>query len=157
MSGFESLEDEDLIPEENIIVTLTHNGYIKRLPATTYRSQKRGGRGIQGMGTNEDDFVEHLIDTSTHDTLLFFTNKGKVYRLKGYEIPEYGRTAKGLPIINLLEVEKGERINAIIPVRGLDDDVILVLYNQTRNFEKNTSYHHLLISAHNGLIALGLT
>ena len=103
MSGFESLEDEDLIPEENIIVTLTHNGYIKRLPANTYRSQKRGGRGIQGMGTNEDDFVEHLMTTSTHDTLLFFTNKGKVYRIKGYEIPEYGRTAKGLPVINLLE------------------------------------------------------
>lgn len=94
LAGFESLEDEDLIPEENIIVTLTHNGYIKRLPATTYRSQKRGGRGIQGMGTNTDDFVGHLLTTSTHDTLLFFTNKGKVYRSKGYEIPEYGRTAK---------------------------------------------------------------
>ena len=108
LSGFESIEDEDLIPEENIIITLTHNGYIKRLPVSTYRSQKRGGRGIQGMGTNEDDFVEHLLTTSTHDTLLFFTNKGKVYRAKGYEIPEFGRTAKGLPIINLLEVEKGE-------------------------------------------------
>ena len=83
------IEDEDLIPEENIVITLTHNGYIKRLPVSTYRAQKRGGRGIQGMGTNDDDFVEHLITTSTHDTLLFFTNKGKVYRAKGYEIPEY--------------------------------------------------------------------
>lgn len=105
-SGLETIEDEDLITRENIVVTLTHNGYIKRLPSSTYRSQKRGGKGIQGMGTNEDDFVEHLISTSTHDTILFFSNKGKVYRAKGYEIPEYGRTAKGIPIINLLEVEK---------------------------------------------------
>ena len=140
MSGFESIEDEDLIPEENIVVTLTHNGYIKRLPAITYRSQKRGGRGIQGMGTNEDDFVEHLLTTSTHDTLLFFTNKGKVYRSKGYEIPEYGRTAKGLPIINLLEVEKGEWVNAIIPVKEFVDDWYLILYNQTWNFKAYTTF-----------------
>ena len=95
-SGIEMIEDEDLIPKESIVITLTHNGYIKRLPVSTYRSQKRGGRGIQGMNTNEDDFVEHLITTSTHNTILFFTNKGKVYRAKGYEIPEYSRTAKGL-------------------------------------------------------------
>src|SRR5699024_7900901 len=104
IGGADFFEDEDLIPEENIVITLTHKGYIKRLPASTYRTQQRGGRGIQGMGTNEDDFVEHLISTSTHDTVLFFTNKGKVYRAKGYEIPEYSRTAKGLPIINLLEI-----------------------------------------------------
>ncbi|HSH25127.1 MAG TPA: DNA topoisomerase (ATP-hydrolyzing), partial [Massilibacterium sp.] len=107
MGGVDFFEDEDLIPEENIIITLTHKGYIKRLPSSTYRTQHRGGRGIQGMETHEDDFVEHLVSTSTHDTVLFFTNKGKVYRLKGYEIPEFGRTAKGLPIINLLQIEKG--------------------------------------------------
>src|SRR5699024_7532140 len=98
--GADLIEDEDLIPEENVVITLTHQGYIKRLPASTYRTQKRGGRGIQGMGTNEDDFVEHLVSTSTHDTILFFTNKGKVYRAKGYEVPEFNRTAKGIPIIN---------------------------------------------------------
>ena len=114
--GIDNIEDEDLIPRENVVITLTHNGYIKRLPVSTYRAQKRGGRGIQGMGTNEDDFVEHLITTSTHDTLLFFSNKGKVYRAKGYEIPEFSRTAKGIPIINLLGIEKDEWVNAIIPV-----------------------------------------
>lgn len=102
IGGMEFIEDEDLIPEQNIAITLTHNGYIKRLPASTYKTQNRGGRGVQGMGTNDDDFVEHLLTTSTHDHILFFTNKGKVYRTKGYEIPEYSRTAKGLPIINLL-------------------------------------------------------
>ena len=155
MSGFESLEDEDLIPEENIIVTLTHNGYIKRLPAITYRSQKRGGRGIQGMGTNEDDFVEHLMTTSTHDTLLFFTNKGKVYRIKGYEIPEYGRTAKGLPVINLLEIEKGETINAIIPVRGLDETSFL-FFTTKHGISKRTPLSSFANIRHSGLIAVGL-
>lgn len=122
VSGVESIEDEDLIPQENIVITLTHNGYIKRLPVSTYRSQKRGGRGIQGMGTNEDDFVEHLLTTSTHDTILFFTNKGKVYRAKGYEIPEFGRTAKGIPIVNLLEIDRDEWINTIIPIQEFADD-----------------------------------
>ncbi len=110
-------EDEDLIPEENIIVTLTHRGYIKRLATSTYRTQHRGGRGVQGMDTHEDDFVEHLLSTSTHDTLLFFTNKGKVYRLKGYEIPEFSRTAKGLPIVNLLQIDQDEFVNTVISVR----------------------------------------
>src|SRR5699024_4069583 len=90
IGGADFFEDEDLIPEENIINTLTNRGYIKRLPLSTYRTQNRGGRGVQGMGTHENDFVEHLVSTSTHDTILFFTNKGKVYRLKGYEIPEFG-------------------------------------------------------------------
>src|SRR5699024_7282036 len=112
--GADFIEDEDLIPEENVVITLTHQGYVKRLPASTYRTQKRGGRGIQGMGTNDDDFVEHLVSTSTHDTILFFTNKGKVYRAKGYEVPEFSRTAKGIPIINLLQIEKDEWINAVI-------------------------------------------
>src|SRR5699024_11779706 len=92
-----SLEDEDLIEEEDVMIVLTHNGYVKRLPANEFKLQNRGGRGIQGMGVHDDDFIEHLIYTSTHDTLLFFTDVGKVYRAKGYEIPEYGRTAKGLP------------------------------------------------------------
>ena len=123
-------EDEDLIPEENIIITLTHKGYIKRLPADTYRTQHRGGRGVQGMGTNEDDFVEHLLSTSTHDTILFFTNKGKVYRLKGYEIPEFGRTAKGLPIINLLQIEKDEWINTVITVKEYREDGLFIFHNE---------------------------
>ncbi|WHY14190.1 DNA gyrase subunit A [Peribacillus frigoritolerans] len=155
LAGFESLEDEDLIPEENIIVTLTHNGYIKRLPATTYRSQKRGGRGIQGMGTNTDDFVGHLLTTSTHDTLLFFTNKGKVYRSKGYEIPEYGRTAKGLPLINLLEVDKGEWVNAIIPVKEFADNWYL-FFTTRHGISKRTPLSSFANIRNNGLIALGL-
>lgn len=110
------IEDEDLIPRQNIVVTMTHHGYIKRMPVETYRLQRRGGRGIQGMGTNEEDFVHKLLTTNTHHTLLFFTSKGKVYRLKGYELPDLGRTAKGLPIINLLPIEEDERVSAIIPI-----------------------------------------
>ncbi|WP_110928032.1 DNA gyrase subunit A [Bacillus massiliglaciei] len=155
LGGFENLEDEDLIPEETIIVTLTHNGYIKRLPISTYRSQKRGGRGIQGMGTNEDDFVGHLLTTSTHDTLLFFTNKGKVYRAKGYEIPEYGRTAKGLPLINLLEIEKGEFVNAIIPVKEFADDCFL-FFTTKHGISKRTTLSSFGSIRNNGLIAVGL-
>lgn len=153
--GIENIEDEDLIPRENIVITLTHNGYIKRLPVSTYRAQKRGGRGIQGMGTNEDDFVEHLITTSTHDTILFFTNKGKVYRSKGYEIPEYSRTAKGLPIINLLGVEKGEWVNAIIPVEEFVDDWFLFFTTKEGISKRSplTSFAHI---RNNGLIALNL-
>ncbi|MCA0993192.1 DNA gyrase subunit A [Pseudalkalibacillus hwajinpoensis] len=120
--GFDMIEDEDLIPKQNIVITLTHKGYIKRLPIDTYRSQKRGGRGIQGMGTNDGDFVEHLFTTLTHNTILFFTNKGKVYRMKGYEVPELSRTAKGIPIINLLQIEKDEYITAIIPIEEFVDD-----------------------------------
>ncbi|MCD7035273.1 DNA gyrase subunit A [Metabacillus sp. GX 13764] len=153
--GAEIIEDEDLIPQENIILTLTHNGYIKRLPLSTYRSQKRGGRGIQGMGTNEDDFVEHLLTTSTHDTILYFSNKGKVYRTKGYEIPEYGRTAKGLPIVNLLEVEKGEWINAIIPVSEFADDWYLFFTTKT-GISKRTRLSQFANIRNSGLIAVNL-
>ncbi|MGE8081121.1 DNA gyrase subunit A [Peribacillus loiseleuriae] len=155
MSGFESIEDEDLIPVETTIVTLTHKGYIKRLPVSTYRSQRRGGRGIQGMGTNEDDFVNHLLTTSTHDTLLFFTNKGKVYRAKGYEIPEYGRTAKGLPLINLLEVEKGEWVNAIIPVKEFTDGDFL-FFTTKFGISKRSPLSSFANIRNNGLIAVGL-
>ncbi|MFS3915585.1 DNA gyrase subunit A [Bacillus australimaris] len=154
-AGIETIEDEDLIPVENIVITLTHNGYIKRLPASTYRSQKRGGKGVQGMGTNEDDFVEQLISTSTHDTILFFSNKGKVYRAKGYEIPEFGRTAKGIPIINLLEVEKGEWINAIIPVSEFDQDSYL-FFTTRHGVSKRTSLSQFANIRNNGLIALSL-
>ncbi|MBU9710604.1 DNA gyrase subunit A [Evansella tamaricis] len=119
--GEDSLEDEDLIPRQNVVITLSHNGYIKRIPLSTYRSQKRGGRGVQGMGTHDDDFVRHLFITNSHDHLLFFTNKGKVYRLKGYEIPALSRTAKGIPIINLLQIEKDEYISTVIPVEEFDE------------------------------------
>ncbi|OCA81216.1 DNA gyrase subunit A [Pradoshia sp. D12] len=155
LAGLEHIEDEDLIPQENIVISLTNKGYIKRLPASTYRSQRRGGRGIQGMGTNEDDFVEHLLTTSTHDTILFFTNKGKVYRSKGYEIPEYGRTAKGLPIINLLEIEKDEWINAIIPVEEFVDDWFL-FFTTKQGISKRSPLSSFANIRNNGLIAVGL-
>ncbi|WP_027446951.1 DNA gyrase subunit A [Pontibacillus marinus] len=153
--GTDFIEDEDLIPEETIIVTLTHQGYIKRLPATTYRSQRRGGRGVQGMGTNEDDFVEHLLSTSTHNTLLFFTNKGKVYRAKGYEIPEFSRTAKGIPIINMLEVDKGEWINAVIPIEEFAEDWYL-FFTTKNGISKRTSLDQFANIRKGGLIALNL-
>ncbi|MEK3888895.1 DNA gyrase subunit A [Bacillus sp. FSL K6-3431] len=153
--GLGHIEDEDLIPRENIVVSLTHNGYIKRLPISTYRSQRRGGRGIQGMGTNEDDFVEHLITPSTHDTILFFTNKGKVYRAKGYEIPEYNRTAKGLPIINMLGVEKDEWVNTIIPVEEFVEDWYL-FFATKQGVVKRTPLTAFANIRNNGLIALGL-
>ncbi|RYL94186.1 DNA gyrase subunit A [Sporolactobacillus sp. THM19-2] len=124
--GSDLLEDEDLIEREDIVITVSHNGYIKRMPVSTYKNQNRGGRGIRGMGTNEDDFVEHLFQTNTHHHVLFFTNKGRVYQLKGYEIPELGRTAKGIPIINLIQIDKGEYITAFFPVESFDADHYLV-------------------------------
>ncbi|XXM72180.1 DNA gyrase subunit A [Lysinibacillus sphaericus] len=153
--GIENIEDEDLIPRENIVVSLTHNGYIKRLPVSTYRSQKRGGRGIQGMGTTGDDFVEHLLTTSTHDTILFFTNKGKAYRAKGYEIPEFSRTAKGLPIINMLGVEKDEWINAMIRVEEFVDDWYL-FFTTKHGISKRTPVSDFANIRTNGLIAINL-
>lgn len=138
VGGAEVIEDEDLIPEENLVLTLTHNGYIKRLPANTYRTQRRGGRGVQGMGTNEDDFVEHLLNTSTHDTVLFFTSKGRVFKKKGYEIPEYSRTAKGLPIINLLEVESDEKVTAMIPIGEFEEEQYL-FFTTKQGIVKRTS------------------
>ncbi|NOS30864.1 DNA gyrase C-terminal beta-propeller domain-containing protein, partial [Staphylococcus aureus] len=134
---------------------LTHNGYIKRLPANTYRSQRRGGRGIQGMGTNNDDFVEHLLNTSTHDTILFFTSRGRVFRTKGYQVPEFSRTAKGLPIINLLGVDKDEKVTAMIPVDAFEDDKYL--FFSTRNgVVKRTPVSEFANIRSNGLIALTL-
>lgn len=153
--GLESIEDEDLIPRENSVVTLTHNGYIKRLAANTYRSQKRGGRGVQGMGTNEDDFVEHLLFTSTHDTILFFTSKGRVFKAKGYEIPEFGRTAKGLPIVNLLNIEKGEHVTAMIRIESYDEDAFFIFTTKT-GITKRTPVSQFANIRTNGLIAISL-
>lgn len=153
--GLKMIEDEDLIPRENSVITLTHNGYIKRLAASTYRSQKRGGRGVQGMGTNEDDFVEHLLYTSTHDTILFFTSKGRVFRAKGYEIPEFGRTAKGLPIVNLLNVEKDEHVTAMIHVDTFDEDQYFI-FTTKKGITKRTSVEQFANIRANGLIAIGL-
>ncbi|WP_020059654.1 DNA gyrase subunit A [Bacillus sp. 123MFChir2] len=155
IGGMEAIEDEDLIPEQNIVITLTHNGYVKRLPASTYKTQNRGGRGVQGMGTNDDDFVEHLLTTSTHDHILFFTNKGKVYRTKGYEIPEYSRTAKGIPIINLLEVDKDEWVNAIIPIREFNDNQFL-FFTTKYGIAKRTPLSSFANIRNNGLIAISL-
>ena len=155
MGGLDFIEDEDLIPEENIIITLTHQGYIKRLPLSTYRTQHRGGRGVQGMGTHEDDFVEHLISTSTHDTILFFTNKGKVYRLKGYEIPEFGRTAKGLPIINILQIEKDEWINTVITVKEFLEEHYL-FFTTKNGLSKRVSLSNFANIRKGGLIAINL-
>jgi DNA gyrase subunit A len=155
VGSVEEIDDEDLIPRENIVVTLTHKGYIKRLPVSTYKSQRRGGRGIQGMNTNEDDFVEHLLITSTHNTILFFTNKGKVYRAKGYEIPEFGRTAKGIPIVNLLEIDKDEWINTIITIDEFNDNSFL-FFTTKEGIAKRSPLSSFVNIRNNGLIAISL-
>ena len=126
MTAIDYIEDESLIPVEDIVITLTNKGYIKRLKADTYRTQNRGGMGIKGMSTNEEDFVEHIINSTTHDYILMFTNKGKVYRIKGYEIPEYSRQSKGLPVINLLNLEKDEKITSLLKVLKDDDNKYLI-------------------------------
>ncbi len=151
-----SLEDEDLIEEEDIVITLTHNGYIKRLANSEFRSQKRGGRGVQGMGMHDDDFVENLVSCSTHDNLLFFTNNGKVYQAKGYEIPEYGRTAKGIPIINLLGIDSSEKIEAIISVGAKAEDGHFLFFTTRKGIVKRTSVTAFANIRSNGLIAIGL-
>lgn len=153
--GAEILEDEDLIPVENSVLTLTNKGYIKRLPANTYKSQKRGGRGVQGMGTNEDDFVEHLLYTSTHDTILFFTNKGKVYRARGFEVPEYGRTAKGLPIVNLLGIERDEQVTAMIRMASFEEDNYFI-FTTKHGVTKRSPVSGFAHIRANGLIAISL-
>ena len=127
-----NIEDEDLIEEEDIIVTLTHNGYVKRLPVDEFKAQNRGGRGVKGMGVHSDDFIEHLVASSTHDLLLFFTNTGRVFAMKGYEIPEYGRAAQGIPIINLLDVDGKEKVTAVINVAQREDDLQKDLFFVTR-------------------------
>lgn len=154
-----SIEDEDLIEEENVVVTLTHNGYIKRLPTSDFKAQNRGGRGVQGMGVHDDDFIEHLLTTSTHDELLFFTNVGKVYRMKAYEIPEYGRTAKGIPVINLLDISADEKIQTVIniPTDKVQTDKEMYLFFITRQGTvKRTSVSEFGNIRKNGLKAITL-
>ena len=121
------IDIEDLVKEEQVVIALTHFGYIKRMPIDTYRSQRRGGKGITGIATREGDFVKQIFTASTHDTILFFTNKGKLYRLKGYEIPEAGRTAKGMAIVNLLSLDAGEKVSAIIPIQNFAEGKYLLM------------------------------
>ena len=149
----DSIEDEDLIPREEVVVTITHTGYVKRLPVSTYRSQKRGGKGVIGMDTKEDDFVEHLFTTNTHHTLLVFTNKGKAYRLKAWEIPELGRTARGTPIINLLQIDQGETINAVIPIESMEADKFL-FFATRKGIVKKTPLADFANIRRAGLIAI---
>ncbi|HER1690990.1 TPA: DNA gyrase subunit A [Streptococcus pyogenes] len=151
-----SLEDEDLIEEEDVLITLSNKGYIKRLAQDEFRAQKRGGRGVQGTGVNNDDFVRELISTSTHDTLLFFTNFGRVYRLKAYEIPEYGRTAKGLPIVNLLKLEDGETIQTIINTRKEETAGKSFFFTTKQGIVKRTEVSEFNNIRQNGLRALKL-
>ncbi|EJZ02966.1 DNA gyrase subunit A [Streptococcus agalactiae STIR-CD-17] len=151
-----SLEDEDLIEEEDVLITLSNKGYIKRLAQDEFRAQKRGGRGIQGTGGNNDDFVRELVSTSTHDTVLFFTNLGRVYRLKAYEIPEYGRTAKGLPIVNLLKLDEGETIQTIINARKEDVANKYFFFTTQQGIVKRTSVSEFSNIRQNGLRAINL-
>ena len=151
-----SLEDEDLIEESDVLITLSNKGYIKRLDQAEFTAQKRGGRGVQGTGVKDDDFVRELVSTSTHDHLLFFTNKGRVYRLKGYEIPEYGRTAKGLPIVNLLKLDEGESIQTIINVESERSDDAYLFFTTRHGIVKRTSVKEFANIRQNGLKALNL-
>ncbi len=151
-----SLEDEDLIEETDVLITLSNKGYIKRLDQAEFTAQKRGGRGVQGTGVKDDDFVRELVSTSTHDHLLFFTNKGRVYRLKGYEIPEYGRTAKGLPVVNLLKLDEGESIQTIINVESERSDDAYLFFTTRHGIVKRTSVKEFANIRQNGLKALNL-
>ncbi|MGT2799238.1 DNA gyrase subunit A [Streptococcus marmotae] len=151
-----SLEDEDLIEETDVLITLSNQGYIKRLAQDEFHAQKRGGRGVQGTGVKDDDFVRELVSTSTHDRLLFFTNKGRVYRLKGYEIPEYGRTAKGLPVVNLLKLEENESIQTIINVTKEQEEGHYLFFTTRQGIVKRTSVAEFGNIRQNGLKALNL-
>ncbi|MGI6125385.1 MAG: DNA gyrase subunit A [Planifilum sp.] len=151
----DEIDEEDLIPEEEVAVLLTHRGYIKRMPLSTYRAQRRGGRGITGMGTREDDFVQHLFVCNSHHFLLFFSNRGKVYRLKAYEIPELGRAARGTPIINLIQIEPGEYIHAVIPVKEFAPDRML-FFATKHGVIKKTALEEFEHIRRNGLFAINL-
>ena len=155
MTAIEYIEDESLIPEENIMIALTNKGYIKRTTTDTFKSQNRGGVGVKGMGTNEEDFVEHLLSLSTHDYVLFFTNKGKVYRLKGYEIPEFSRQSKGLPIINLLQIDKDESINSMIKV-SKEESSRYLLFATKKGIVKKTAIEEFDNIRTNGKICISL-
>ena len=151
-----SLEDEDLIEEDEVVITLTNNGYIKRVSNSEFRAQRRGGRGVQGMGVHDEDFVKTLVSCSTHDTLLFFTNMGKVFKAKGYEIPEYGRAAKGIPVINLLGIDSNEQIQTIIAVNGGPTSGRFLFFCTRLGIVKRTSVEAFANIRSNGLIAIGL-
>lgn len=156
MTAIEYIEDESLIPEEDIIVTLTNNGYIKRLRTDTYRTQNRGGVGIKGMSTNEEDFVSHIIATKTHNYILFFTNFGRVYRIKGYEIPEFSRQSKGLPIINLLQLDKEENIRSIVEIDPSDDQLKYLMFATKNGIVKRTAIEEFDSIRKGGKIAIVL-
>ena len=157
MTAIDYIEDESLIPVEDIIINLTNKGYIKRLPIDTYKVQNKGGVGIKGMTTNEEDFVEKMVTLKTHDDVLFFTNKGKVYRIKGYKVPEFSRQAKGLPIINLLPIEKDELVKAILPVRKEEGiETKLITFVTKRGLVKRTSINEFENIRITGKIAIGL-
>ena len=156
MTAIEYIEDESLIPEENIIINLTKNGYIKRLRTDTYKTQNRGGVGIKGMTTNEEDFVERILSMSTHDYLLFFSNKGRVYRMKGYEVPEFSRQSKGLPIINLLPLEKEESISSILSVTPDDDSTKYLMFCTKNGIVKRTAIEEFDNIRKSGKIAIVL-
>lgn len=154
-----SIEDEDLIEEQDIVITLTHKGYIKRLPVDEFKSQNRGGHGVKGMGVHKDDFIEQLISSSTHDLLLFFTTSGKVYSMKGYEIPEYGRAAQGIPIINMLGIDSKEKISNVINVSGKDDDDVddkYLFFTTVKGVVKRTPVSEFKNIRSNGLKAVNL-
>ena len=151
----DEIDIEDLIDEEEVVITLTHSGYTKRVPVVTYRSQRRGGRGISGMSTREEDYVEHIFTTSTHDTLLFFTSRGVVYRLKAYQIPEAARQAKGTAIVNLLPLEPGEKITAMIPIKEFEDGKYLTFFTKRGTVKKTDLMDYSRIRA-NGLRAIEL-
>ncbi|EUY39552.1 DNA gyrase subunit A [Staphylococcus aureus M0402] len=154
LGGFEDLEDEDLIPEEQIVITLSHNNYIKRLPVSTYRAQNRGGRGVQGMNTLEEDFVSQLVTLSTHDHVLFFTNKGRVYKLKGYEVPELSRQSKGIPVVNAIELENDEVISTMIAVKDLESEDNFLVFATKRGVVKRSALSNFSRINRNGKIAI---
>ena len=155
MTAIEYIEDESLIPEENIMIALTNKGYIKRTTTDTFKSQNRGGVGVKGMTTNDEDFVEHLINLSTHDYVLFFTNKGKVYRLKGYEVPEFSRQSKGIPVINLLQIDKDESINSLITI-SRDNTYKYLLFATKKGIVKKTAIEEFDNIRTNGKICITL-
>lgn len=155
MTAIDYIEDESLIPEEDIILTLTHNGYIKRITSDTYKTQNRGGVGVKGMTTNEEDFAEYMLNLTSHDYVLFFSNKGKVYRIKGYEVPEFSRQSKGLPIINLLPLEKEEKINSMLKIERDEKSRFIVFCTQT-GLVKRTNIEEFESIRSNGKIAITL-
>lgn len=155
LGGLDNIEDEDLIPEEQIVITLSHNNYIKRLPVSTYRAQHRGGRGVQGMNTLEEDFVSQLVTLSTHDNVLFFTNKGRVYKLKGYEVPELSRQSKGIPVVNAIELDNDEAISTMIAVKDLESEEDYLVFATRKGIVKRSALSNFSHINKNGKIAIG--